>query len=118
MQGQLWWYYFNEIVSQNTPTHAFMDEFIADETGLIGLMKFSMPTYLYDSYMSAGYILTSGFPAIFVFYFGAWWLFPTMLCSLAYIFPVYFLTKSLYKGEILSFLISNRIFASLITLTA
>nr|BBM62630.1 predicted O-antigen polymerase [Escherichia albertii] len=118
MQGQLWWYYFNEIVSQNTPTHAFMDEFIADETGLIGLMKFSMPTYLYDSYMSAGYILTSGFPAIFVFYFGMWWLFPTMLCSLAYIFPVYFLTKSLYKGEILSFLISNRIFASLITLTA
>ena len=118
MQGQLWWYYFNEIISNKMPTHYFLDEFTNEDTGLISLMRYAMPSGLYESYMKFGYILTSGFPSIFVFYFGYYWLLPTFLCSLVFVIPVYFITKSLYCGDIFSFLIATRIFSSLITLVA
>lgn len=118
MQGQLWWYYSNTILFDNGMLHPISHEFSSSESGLIALMHSAMPENIYNFYMANNIILTNGFPAIFVFYFGGLWLIPSLFCCLAYIFPVYFLSRSLYLGHIFSFLISVRIFTSIITLMA
>ncbi|GKW31509.1 hypothetical protein PEC730217_02890 [Pectobacterium carotovorum subsp. carotovorum] len=116
MQGQLWWYYFDQYISNSNPHHNILDEFTSEYNGLQILMQYSMPSGLFNFYVDNGIGLTSGFPSIYLFYFGYFWLIPALLVSLLFGIPVYMITYSFYKGNIFSFLISNKIFFSLLVL--
>lgn len=112
MQGQLWWYYFNEHVLLAKTPHELSEEFSSEYSGLLNLMYHSMPAHLFNSYIERGVVLTSGFPAIFLFYFGQYWLLPTLLSPFLFGLVVYFFSRSLYSGSILSLLISSKLFFS------
>ena len=112
MQGQLWWYFFNEHINDNWPAHNIINEFTSNITGLIALMESAMPPELFNSYMDRGVVLTSGFPVIFIFYFGWLWIIPTLFFAFLFGIPVYLFSKSLYRGNILCFIISCKLLFS------
>lgn len=112
MQGQLWWYFFNEQVILNKEPHPFIEEFTNIYSGLIILMANAMPVDLFNSYMNRGVVLTSGYPTIFLYYFGLLWIFPTLFFAALFGLPVYFFSRSLYQGNILCLLISSKLLFS------
>lgn len=112
MQGQLWWYFFDQHITNNVPIHNISEEFRNEYNGLIVLMQNAMPVSLFNSYMNRGVVLTSGFPSIFLFYFGYFWLVPTLFFALLFGIPVYLVSKSLYCGNVFCLIVSCKLLFS------
>lgn len=117
-QGQVWWYSFHDyFISNSNSIYSFINEFSSSSKGecLQGMdliMCKIMTPSLYYLFLDNKYVLTSGYPAILLFYFREFGVIAFVFLSFIAILPLYLIFVSLRKGKIIASVFAFRLFFS------
>lgn len=115
-QGQLWWYaveYYQNNVNLDLFSNELSSSLLGDcKNGLDLLMCQTMPASIYNSYVSNGYVLTSGYPSILLYYFGSSAFIVFIMLSPFASIPLFLLFYSVKKGKLIATVVALRVFYS------